>query len=313
MVKNYARKNQARELQARLGVTYTEAVAIADGAHPDYSIASDHPDDGAEYCGRCGSFHDLDEEGCAHTGCPECGGGCGGCEDGCSPYAECVCETATATPAQAAERAAFDESWQGAVTASAALAAVHRGLTVFPLPPGGRVPAAGWGDRLVSTPEQVAASWPDDGANVGVACGPSGVIVLDDDFADTPDNAGKRSSLTALAEQLGETIPATFYVHTPSGGRHLYFLAPEGIQVPSSSGGTTALGPDIDVRAGAGYVVAPYSVVVDPESGERREYLPGDTPTIPLAIAPLPLWIQERLAVRPGPEPLQIAAGNSGV
>lgn len=291
MVKNHARKAQTRELQENLGVTYTQAVAILDG--PDYE--PDYPTDD-EYCGRCGTFHDLSEEGCVCGACPDCGGGCNGCEDGCNPYAECVCEEpAPATAAEAAERTALDESWQGAVTDSAALAAVHRGLTVFPLPPGGRVPAPGWRDRLVSSPEQVAASWPDDGSNVAVACGPSGIVVLDDDV-DPLAHPGKRSALVELAAELGESLPDTFYVCTPSGGRHFYFRAPEGVTVPSWSG-TTALGAHIDVRAGNGYVVGAYSVVPGPD-GERRDYLPGDTPSDPLPVALLPAWILERIVGR---------------
>jgi hypothetical protein len=61
---------------------------------------------------------------------------------------------------------------------AAALAAVDRGLAVFALPPGGRLPAPGWRDRCTTDPIAVQTMWA-AGHNIGVGRRASDVIGLD--------------------------------------------------------------------------------------------------------------------------------------
>lgn len=88
------------------------------------------------------------------------------------------------------------------------------------------------------------------------------------------------------------TVPETFTLATPSGGRHLYFRAPVGCTVGSMSGGRTLLGPGIDVRgpgnSSGGYLVEPGSII-----GGRQYAIALDVP-----VAKLPGWIAERLQAR---------------
>lgn len=56
-----------------------------------------------------------------------------------------------------------------------------------------------------------------------------------------------------LLEQHG-ALPETYTVATPSGGRHLYFVAPAGTRIGNSAG---AIAPKVDVRGHGGQVVAP--------------------------------------------------------
>ncbi|WP_131760086.1 bifunctional DNA primase/polymerase [Actinomadura fibrosa] len=52
------------------------------------------------------------------------------------------------------------------------------GLAVFPLPAGAKAPApSGWQRAATADPGRIRASWP-TGANVGVGCWPSRVVVL---------------------------------------------------------------------------------------------------------------------------------------
>jgi hypothetical protein len=67
------------------------------------------------------------------------------------------------------------------------------------------------------------------------------------------DISSGADALTVLAERAGESLPQTYIVATPSGGRHLYFTAPEEASVRNSAGRP---GPMIDVRGQGGYVVA---------------------------------------------------------
>jgi hypothetical protein len=98
------------------------------------------------------------------------------------------------------------------------------------------------------TAETAAASFAGRTRNVGVACGPSGLLVVDEDELD---------GFTKFAASVGESVPATFTVAT-GNGRHFYFAAPEGVTLGNKAGPLDAFG--CDVRGVGGYVVGPGSV-----------------------------------------------------
>lgn len=135
--------------------------------------------------------------------------------------------------------------------------ALRCGLAVFPIPPGHKHPAPGWREAI-TTDRAGLHAWP-TGANVGVACRASRIVGLDLDTRLGEPNG--LATLEWLAQRHGQPWPDTFTVATPSGGRHLYFRAPESGTFLSSS---TRL-PGIDVRAPdrrtGGYLVGPSSVV----------------------------------------------------
>ena len=88
----------------------------------------------------------------------------------------------------------------------------------------------------MSDPERVGRYWPSDHHNVGIACGPSQLVVVDLDthgapargLAPLPGVHDGRDVLAQLAEWAGQPWPVTYTVTTPTGGLHLYFTAPEG-------------------------------------------------------------------------------------
>ncbi|MEU2311501.1 bifunctional DNA primase/polymerase [Streptomyces albidoflavus] len=178
----------------------------------------------------------------------------------------------------------------------AARGLVRRGLAVFPLPAAGRVPERGWQRQATRVPELLPELLT-DGANIGVGCRASRVVALDLDVHGDHDGPGV---LAALAERLGQVVPETFTVATPSGGQHLYFRAPEGCTIGSVSGGRTPLGPGIDVcgpgRRHGGYLIGPGSVVAG-----RSYVIARDLP-----VAPLPHWIGALLARREAERPAQM-------
>jgi hypothetical protein len=183
------------------------------------------------------------------------------------------------------------------VGVGAAISAAERGWAVFPCRRGDKRPAVGrWEQRACSDPGRVASHWP-DGANVGIACGPSGLVVIDldchgelpADWRAIPGVVDGRDVFVLLLEWAGKNDwPSTYWVATPSGGYHLYFRAPAGSEIRNSAG---LLGPGVDVRACGGYVVGAGSVV----GGRAYEVLDGRDPQ------PLPGWLCRRLA--PGPMP----------
>jgi hypothetical protein len=87
----------------------------------------------------------------------------------------------------------------------------------------------------------------------GIACGGK-LIGLDLDRKNGVDGV---ATLNQLASEHGFTVPRTQTVCTASGGFHLWLTGPAGTAVPNSAG---RLGPGIDVRGTAGYLVGPGSL-----------------------------------------------------
>ncbi len=178
-----------------------------------------------------------------------------------------------------------------------ALCLAERGWHVFPCVPGGKRPVlrGNWQDYATTEPARIRTWWSKVAYNIGIACGPSGLVVID---LDVPHGirelspAGGRSPgsgtdvLAALCDQHGQRYPVpTYAVVTPSGGCHLYYAAP-GSAVRNSAG---RLGPHIDVRAAGGYVIGDGSWI-----GERAYTARDDR-----APVPLPPWIAGLLTGRP--------------
>lgn len=136
---------------------------------------------------------------------------------------------------------------------TAALAATARGWPVFPLFPGSKRPAiTGWQQHATTDPRTLAVWWRHRPYNIGVACGPSSLLIVD---LDPPHQTGPDTD--AILSALGVNQP-TYTVATASG-EHRYYTVE-----PAAPGRTTAghLGPGIDTRAIGGYVLAAGSVRV---------------------------------------------------
>ncbi|MEU9220071.1 bifunctional DNA primase/polymerase [Streptomyces sp. NPDC048376] len=192
----------------------------------------------------------------------------------------------------------------------AALDAAARGWHVFPLRPGTKRPALHgeqrcprtgpctgghlkWEQRATTDPDRIRATWSTAPFNVGIATGPSGLVVVDLDVpkdkssGDAPCGA---ATFGALCERAGHAVPATYRVRTASGGQHLYFTAPSGVRLANTARTVAA---SVDTRAWGGYVVAvgsitpagPYEALCGPET------------------TPMPGWLLSIL--RPTPKPSQ--------
>ena len=160
-------------------------------------------------------------------------------------------------------------------------------MHVFPVR-ADKAPDCEHGHRDATTNPAVVQGWWRDRlrAGYGIACEPSGLVVVDVDVRDDKPGA---ATWGALVAEHGP-VPATLEVRTPSGGRHIYFRAPTPLR-----SGTNALGPAVDVKSRGGYVVGPGST-----NGAGGYTLAVDAP-----IAPLPEWIMAALAepARPAARP----------
>lgn len=186
-----------------------------------------------------------------------------------------------------------------------ALNAAERGWRVFPLRPGTKIAAVRrWEQRATADPARITRCWKAGPYGVGVACGPSGLCVVDLDVskpdATPPHGQPARHGadvLAALAADAGQAVPGadgTYQVTTGSGGRHLYYAAPDGARLRNTSGPRgRGLGWLIDTRAAGGYVVAAGSTVAG------RPY----TVSVDGPVQELPGWLAERLSPPPTPAP----------
>lgn len=190
----------------------------------------------------------------------------------------------------------------------AALDAAERGWHVIPLRPGDKRPAGHaekycpGTDRCANghkTPEQrattdtelLATAWALRPYNVGIATGPSGLLVIDLDTLKSEEPKGTPdgvANFAALCERAGQVVPATYRVRTARGGEHLYFTQPPGARLHSTAG---RLAKKIDTRGWGGYVVAPGSTT------RHGTYTVLDD----RAPAPLPGWLCQTLSTRPKP------------
>jgi hypothetical protein len=176
-----------------------------------------------------------------------------------------------------------------------ALAAALLGWHVFPCAVGGKRPAfrGNWQELATTSADQIRAWWARAPYNIGIACGPSGLVVID---LDMPHDVTEEEAdgalfplsgadiLSTLASRRGERYPGgTYIVDTPSGGCHLYFSANGDPPVRNSAG---VVGPHIDVRADGGYVVGAGSRIGGRPYAARGLRAP----------VPLPSWLARLIA-----------------
>jgi hypothetical protein len=170
-----------------------------------------------------------------------------------------------------------------------ALSLAERGWHVFPCVPGGKRPAlrGSWQDHASTEPARIRAWWSRAAYNIGIACGPSGLVVIDLDVPHDIEGVSSAEGRTTgsgadvladLCGQNGQPYPMpTYAIGTPSGGCHLYYAAPR-LQVRNSAG---RLGPHIDIRAYGGYVIGDGSRIRGRPYTTRDQRWP----------VPLPEWL----------------------
>ncbi|MER5911971.1 bifunctional DNA primase/polymerase [Streptomyces sp. NPDC001982] len=191
----------------------------------------------------------------------------------------------------------------------AALDAASRGWRVFPLAPCGKTPAVrDWEAQATTDPVQINRWWRGRRCNVGLAAGPSGLVVID---LDTPKDADDvppadwalpgvtdgRDVFAILCERRQQPFPSdTYTVRTRSGGTHLYFAVPGHVRLSNT---VKKHGWKVDTRASGGYVVAAGSVV----DGRPYEIVRDVPPAV------LPDWLTQLFTAPPTP-PVRLAMGS---
>ena len=134
---------------------------------------------------------------------------------------------------------------------------------------------------------QIRAWWTENPyANIGLATGHGGLIVLDEDCGVDKKTELQKvgpASLRALVE-ANAPLPATLTSNTGGGGRHFYFLTTKEIKNK-----TDCPGKHLDIRGYGGYVLLPGS---NHESGGKYSWVDAEA-----RIADMPEWL-ERLVMK---------------
>ncbi len=119
----------------------------------------------------------------------------------------------------------------------------------------GKHPAVKFGTWAVTvTPQMIDMAWQKHGGlcNVAIACGPSNLVVLDED---------ERGAVDAWCSNKGITLPPTYEVTTGrrGGGRHLYYRWDHTVK-PIGNSDKAFGGYKINVRGDGGYIIGHGSV-----------------------------------------------------
>ena len=163
-----------------------------------------------------------------------------------------------------------------------ALRLAAQGFHVFPCQENGKTPVIkDFPNRATRDPEQIHRWFSGTQRNIGVSTSHFGdnqaLIVVDVD-----NKNGKNGDAQILALELaGFELPPSFEQSTPSGGRHLIYVADTACKQ-----GVNVLGDGLDIRSRGGYVVGPGSTI----DGKSYGQINGHTP-----VAPAPQWLLDRL------------------
>ena len=147
----------------------------------------------------------------------------------------------------------------------------------------GKHPCGRWSRDSTSSPEVIRAALSHGLRNLGIDCGKSGLLVVDED---------RPGAFESYAASAGHVVPVTFTV-TTGKGRHVYFRQPPGVLLGNGTGALSGRG--MDVRGNGGFVVGPDSVH---HAGVR--YTPVDA-AAPVVSAPD--WLAGALITPPATAP----------
>jgi hypothetical protein len=149
----------------------------------------------------------------------------------------------------------------------------RRGWRVFPLKPNNKKPLTAHGVKDATADPTIIRQWWQrwPNANIGIACGASGLLAIDLDCKDGKDGP---TEWRTLAAEFHFAENGTLTNITPSGGRHLLYVMPADGRLGN---GQSTLAPGIDTRGDGGYIVAPPSVI----NGKAYRWEDESAPIIP--------------------------------
>lgn len=196
-----------------------------------------------------------------------------------------------------------------------ALDAARRGYHVFPVEPFGKTPGrmypnrpredAPWTIRwseVATTDVPTIVNWWNQQPwfNVGIACKPSGLLVVDCDVKVSDGFVEWQEICGRYARDDAWELWDTYTVNTGSGGGHFYYTWPLGVQA-SQSGISTS----VDIRSNGGekggYVLGAGSIT------DKGPYVVDSDPHLTRVAPP---WLVELCREKPRPQPVRDVRGS---
>ena len=143
-----------------------------------------------------------------------------------------------------------------------ALRYARKGFKVIPVAKLEKKPIlADWVNGASSDASLIQQWFEDSDINIGIVTGKtSGIVVID---LDTAEDGDGMHSLAEMETKMGSFLPDTVMSKTQSGGIHLWFKYPSGVE---NIRGKVAILPHVDIRADGN------QVVVYPSIGVKGEY-----------------------------------------
>jgi hypothetical protein len=178
---------------------------------------------------------------------------------------------------------------------AAALKWQRLGFSVLALAPGTKRPhrlfASNGTETLAGVhwattdPRMVEHVWSRDKL-AGVGIRTNRLVVVD---LDTHHGNHGEAELASFTDAWSLPLPPTFCQFTPSGGKHLWYRLPAGVQLPSR----TSILPGVDIKAGGGYVAAAPTMIWQESMDGGRVLVPYRMHGCPCALAWLPGWMAD--------------------
>jgi len=139
----------------------------------------------------------------------------------------------------------------------AALWYARQGIPIFPCSPLDKKPLTASGFKDATTDEMRIQAWWQRWPNamIGAPTGPASGMWMFDTDQDPAKNKDGEAELVKLVARYGP-LPGTLTSITPRGGRHRFFIWPNGIDIRNSA---SKVADGIDVRGDGGYACLPPS------------------------------------------------------
>lgn len=190
-----------------------------------------------------------------------------------------------------------DNNGAGGEILAQALSLADQGFYIFPVVANEKRPAIkGWQKQATRDTKKITEWFEQTNYNIGINTGKFGdgsgsLCVLD---VDVKNGKNGDASLKNLFQN--RTLPETMESLTPTGGRHIIFTTKTPLR-----NGVNILGQGIDIRATGGYIVASGSSI----DGKSYRAVNG------LPLAPLPSWLEDKLARKPSKPKVKQTAKNA--
>ena len=178
------------------------------------------------------------------------------------------------TPKSSRRRVKFEKRKRCSRFLNNALGFIERDISIFPVAASDKFPITKRGFKDATTDAKQIRKWAREfpNANIGIKTGSASSLVFID--LDRKNGVDGVKAIETPCNQWKIKLPKTYWVQTPSRGKHIFFRSPKYAgKIPI---GVNVLAMGIDIRAEGGCVVAQGSSI----DGANYKVIEGDLDNI---------------------------------